>query len=44
MFLMDHSLLLIGLVVYAISGSNLVDALKSTAVYTCPHCKQANPE
>jgi len=34
-------LLLIGLVVYAISGNNLVNALKPIASRTCPHCNQA---
>ena len=33
-------LLLLGLVVYAISGDNLVNAIKPTAVYTCPHCNK----
>ncbi|NOT03152.1 MAG: hypothetical protein HOP27_00985 [Anaerolineales bacterium] len=34
-------ILLIGLVVYAISGNNLVNALKPVAARTCPHCNQA---
>jgi len=33
-------LLLIGLVVYAISGNNLVNALKPTAVRACPQCNE----
>ncbi len=34
-------LLLIGLVVYAVSGNNLVNVLKSVASRTCPHCNQS---
>ncbi|MDP2777867.1 MAG: zinc ribbon domain-containing protein [Anaerolineales bacterium] len=34
-------LLLIGLVVYAISGNHLVNVLKPVASRTCPHCNQA---
>jgi len=34
-------LLLIGLIVYAISGNNLVNALKPIASHACPHCNQA---
>ncbi len=31
-------LLLIGLIVYAVSGNNLVNAFNS--IRTCPHCNQ----
>ncbi len=42
MFLMwIFPLLLIGLIVYAISGNNLVNALKPAASRTCLHCSQA---
>ena len=34
-------LLLIGLVVYAISGNNFANAFKPAAGRTCPHCNQA---
>ncbi len=34
-------LLLIGLVVYAVSGNNLVNALKPIPSRSCPHCNQA---
>ncbi len=34
-------LLLIGLVVYAISGKNLVNAFQPALGSTCPQCKQA---
>lgn len=34
-------LLLIGLVVYAISGSNLSNVLKPVASRACSHCGQA---
>ncbi|GER79221.1 MAG: hypothetical protein DPW21_00185 [Anaerolineae bacterium] len=34
-------LLLIGLVVYAISGNNLVIAFKPDSNRTCPQCRQA---
>lgn len=34
-------LLLIGLVVYAISGAKLVNAFKPVSNHTCPQCKQA---
>lgn len=34
-------LLLIGLVVYAISGSNLLNALRPVASRNCTHCGQA---
>lgn len=34
-------LLLIGLVVYAISGNNLVNTFKPVSNRTCPQCKQA---
>ena len=34
-------LLLIGFVVYAISGNRLVTGLKPVADRTCPHCNQA---
>lgn len=33
-------LLLIGLVVYAISGNNLVNVFKPAASRMCPHCNQ----
>jgi hypothetical protein len=33
-------LLLIGLVIYTVSGNNLVNALKPVASRTCPHCNQ----
>ncbi len=33
--------LLIGFVVYAISGNSLVTMLKPIANRTCPHCNQA---
>ncbi len=33
-------LLMIGLVVYAISGNNFVNVLKSVASRACPHCNQ----
>lgn len=34
-------LLLIGLVVYAISGNNLVNVFKPVASRSCLHCNQA---
>jgi hypothetical protein len=34
-------LLVIVLIVYAISGNNLVNVLKPVAIRTCPHCNQA---
>ena len=34
-------LLLIGLVVYAISGNNLLNDLRPVASRTCSHCNQA---
>ena len=34
-------ILLIGLVVYATSGNNLVNALNPVTARTCPHCNQA---
>lgn len=34
-------LLLIGLIIYAISGNNLVKAFKPVTNHTCPQCKQA---
>lgn len=36
-------LLLIGLIVYAISGNNFVNAMKPVVIVnrTCPHCNQA---
>ena len=34
-------LLLIGLVVYAISGNNFANAFKPAASSTCPHCNSA---
>lgn len=34
-------LLLIGFVVYAISGNRLAAVLKPVADRTCPHCNQA---
>jgi ribosomal protein S27AE len=34
-------LLLIGLVVYAISGNNLVNAFQSASNRTCPQCGKA---
>jgi len=34
-------LLLIGLVVYAISGNNLVNALQPASSRACPNCNQA---
>ncbi len=33
-------LLLIGFLVYAISGNNLVNVLKPASSRTCPHCNQ----
>ncbi len=33
-------LLLIGLVVYAITGNNLVTVLRPAAARSCPHCNQ----
>ncbi len=33
-------LLLIGLVIYAVSSKNLVNALKPVASRACPHCNQ----
>jgi hypothetical protein len=42
MFLMwIFPLLLVALVVYAISGNNLVKAFKPVTNRTCPQCKQA---
>ena len=41
MFLMRIvPLLLIGLVVYAISGNNFTNAFKPAAGRVCPHCNQ----
>jgi hypothetical protein len=34
-------LVLIGLIVYAASGNNLVNALKLVSNRTCPQCNQA---
>jgi hypothetical protein len=34
-------LLVIVLIVYAISGNNLVNVLKPVVTRTCPHCNQA---
>lgn len=34
-------LLLIGLIVYGISGNNLVNAFRPASSRTCPHCGQA---
>ncbi|MHB8776571.1 MAG: double zinc ribbon domain-containing protein [Anaerolineales bacterium] len=34
-------LFLIGLVIYVVSGNNLVNALKSVASRSCPQCNQA---
>lgn len=33
-------LLLVGLIVYAVSGNNLVSAFKPTSSRDCPHCGQ----
>ena len=33
-------LLLIGLVIYAISGNHFTNALKSVSSRSCPHCNQ----
>ncbi len=34
-------LLLVGLIVYGVSGNNLVNALKPVTSRTCPKCGQA---
>ena len=34
-------LLLIGLVIYVVSGNNIINALKPVVSRSCPHCDQA---
>jgi len=34
-------LLLVGLIVYAVSGNNLINAVRPASGRACPHCGQA---